>query len=68
VFKFVEFLQKDENAGRIDLLQFETVRDLPPRKTKYIQLDNRIRNIVNDFGNRTVLGYLRALAHNLTTF
>ncbi|KAF0711263.1 THAP-type domain-containing protein, partial [Aphis craccivora] len=39
----------------------------PPTKKKYVEASNRILNLVQNFGNRNIIEYLRGLAHNFKT-
>lgn len=64
LFKFIKIIKKIQ-SGR-DLIYEHFVRgDLPPAKrNKYVIADARIRNVVESFERRTIIEYLRGIAHN----
>lgn len=64
LFKFIKIIKKIQ-AGRDHFYeQFVRGEEPPVKRTKYIQADIRILNIVHTFHSRTVIEYLRGLAHN----
>jgi hypothetical protein len=64
--RFVEFLKQEEDLNRMQAVQFLAGGNIPPSRVKYRLLNDRIKTVVEDFGNRTILGYLRSIAHNLS--
>lgn len=64
IFKFLKIIKKIQ-SGR-DLAYENFVRgDHPPTKrNKYLIADARIRNIVESYGRRTIIEFLRGISHN----
>lgn len=64
IWKFIDTL-KHVQRGR-DQHYEEYVAGNPPKakRHKYVRADERIQTIVNDYANRTIIEYLRGLAHN----
>ena len=64
IWKFIDVLKRLQNINKTKIAGL-VARGATQRKRKYIDLDNRIKTIVNDFGNRDILDFLRGIAHNL---
>ena len=62
--KFLEVLQKEETVVRVEILQNEGGHQPPPQR-RYVDCNQRILRIVDDFPNRQRIDYLRSIAHNL---
>lgn len=64
LWKFIDGIRIVQ-SGR-DKCYEEFVRGDAPavKRAKYVRRDQRILHIVQDFGNRTILEYVRGLAHN----
>lgn len=65
IFKFIEKLISEEDHFRIEIARVAAGGPVPAKKPQYIRLDNRLRNLVQEYDEREVLQYLRAVAHNL---
>ena len=66
VFKIIEEIQKEQN--RVELEIESIIRGLPrtlPKKRDR-EHESRIQSIYNDRNNRTVMDFLRGIAHNLS--
>lgn len=64
IWKFIDGLRKIQKSRDVYMEQL-IAGQLPPQKLKKFRLiDDRILRIVRDFDNRTMLQYLRAIAHN----
>ena len=48
------------------ILQNEGGHQPPPQRRRYVDCNQRILRIVDDFPNRQTIDYLRSIAHNLT--
>ena len=65
LWKLIDGLKRHQKLKDTEIEQLVAGRDPVTRKQKYIQLDERIRNVVEDYDNRDYLNYLRGIAHNL---
>ena len=64
-WKFLRVLKNEESVIRVDILQQLGGHVDPPRRARYIDCNARIVRIVDDYPNRELIPYLRAIAHNL---
>jgi len=64
-WKFLQILQNEESLIRVSIIQHLVGHPSPARRRRYLDCNQRILRIVDDFANRNVLDYLRAIAHNL---
>ena len=64
-WKFHEVLQKEETVVRVGILKNEGGQKPPPQRRRYVDCNQRILRIVDDFPNCQRIDYLRSLAHNL---
>ena len=64
-WKFLEALKREETLSRIEMLQQEGGHEPPLRRRRYIDCNNRILAIVDDYANRDRINYLRSIGHNI---
>ena len=66
VFKIIEEIQKEQNQVQleIELIIQGLPRILPKKKDR--ERESRIQVIYNDRNDRTVMDFLRGIAHNLS--
>ena len=64
-WKFLKVLQMEETVVRVGILQNEGGHEPPPQRRRYVDCNQRILRIVDDFPNRQRIDYLRSIAHNL---
>ena len=65
-WKFLEILEeKEETVVRVGILQNESGHEPPPPRRRYVDCNQHILRIVDDFPNRQRIDYLRSIAHNL---
>ena len=64
-WKFLEVLQKEETVVRVGILQKEGGHQPPPQRRRYVDCNQRILRIVDDFPNHQRIDYLTSIAHNL---
>ena len=64
-WKFLKVLQKEETVVRVGILQNEGGHQPSPQRRRYVDCNQRILRIVDDFPNRQRIDYLRSIAHNL---
>ena len=65
-WKFLQVLKNEESVIRVDIMQQLGGHVDPPRRARYVDCNTRIVRIVDDYPNRELIPYLRAIAHNLT--
>lgn len=66
VYKIIEEIQKEQQQTDI---QIENINRGAPRqaqRNQYINRENRILSIFNDRNNRTLMDFLRGIAHNIS--
>ena len=63
--KFINLLRTEENIVRMEIIQ--NFAGHPPRalRKRYVDANQRILAIMDEFQNRGNMEYLRAIAHNL---
>ena len=64
-WKFLKVLQKEETVVRVGILQNEGGHQPSPQRRRYVDCNQRILRIVDDFPNHQRIDYLRSIAHNL---
>ena len=64
-WKFINLLRTEENIFRVEIIQNVAGHPPPAQRRRYVDANQRILAIVNDFQNRGNMEYLRAIAHNL---
>jgi len=72
IWKFIEYLQKDQILNQMKVEQLLAGQPLPPSKRKYRDCAERVSRIVGRYNNEWLnagqenglIGYLRGLAHN----
>ena len=64
-WKFLEFLKKSQTLDRINMVQAEAGHPPPQQRRVYMDVNQRLVNIVQDYANRDRIRYLRSIAHNL---
>ena len=67
ILYFGSFLKsyKRRKLVRAGILQNEGGHEPPPQRRRYVDCNQRILRIVDDFPNRQRIDYLRSIAHNL---
>lgn len=64
IWQFIIELKKVQAERDIYYEFLVSGHEPPSTKKKYVEASNRILNLVNNFGNRNIIEYLRGLAHN----
>lgn len=65
IWKFIEGLKKEQSLNELKIEQFVAGIQQQPGKKKYKEVAARIKVIVADYGNRSLLDFLRGIAHNV---
>ena len=64
-WKFLRDLKNEESVIHVDILQQLGGHVNPSRRARFIDCNARIARIIDDYPNRELIPYLRAIAHNL---
>lgn len=64
-WKFLEMLKKEQSINRVAMIQGDAGHPPPAQRRRYMNCNERILRIVDDFPNRDTLQYVRSIAHNL---
>ena len=64
IWKFIGALKQLQNMNK-NKIEALSAQEPPPKRKKYVELDARIKYLVEDFQNRDVIDFLRGIAHNL---
>ena len=65
MWKFIDALKREHAMVHMSISQHQAGLPPPPRKRKYIEVDNRINNIVADYANRQPIDFLRGITYNI---
>lgn len=65
IWTFIDALKKEHSMVHMAISHHQSGMLPPPRKRKYIAIDNRLNVIVADYNNRQRLAYLRGISYNL---
>ena len=64
-WKFINLLRTEENIFSVEIIQTFAGHHSPARRKRYVDVNQHILALVNNFQNRGNMGYLRPIAHNL---
>ena len=65
LWKLIDVLKREESLVRTEIAQAVGGHLAPAQRRRYADSAQRILRIVNDYNNRPMLNYLRAIANNL---
>ena len=65
LWKLIEVLKREESLVSTEIAQVVGGHPAPAQRRRYADSAKRILAIVNDYNNRQLLDYLRAIANNL---
>ena len=65
IWTFIDALKKEHALVHMSITQHQAGLPPPVRKRKYVDADDRIRNIVADYAHREPIEFLRALSYNI---
>ena len=65
LWKLIDVLKREESLVRTEIAQAVGGHLAPAQRRRYADSAQRILRIVNDYNNRPMLDYLRAIANNL---
>ena len=66
IYRFLDILKREESMARVSILQVLGGHPPPPVSRRYVDCNERILRIVDNFPNMTPMRYLRSIAHNLS--
>ena len=64
-WKFINLLKKEQTLNRVDMVQAEFDPPPPTQPRRYVNCNQRIIAIVDDYPNKVNMRYLQGIAHNL---
>ena len=64
-WKFLSTLKKEESVNRAEMAQIEAGHAPPAQRRRYMDVNERILNLVDNYGNRELFPFLRGIAHNI---
>ncbi|CAG8443868.1 13218_t:CDS:2 [Gigaspora rosea] len=65
IFRILKEIQKKQNRVELDIEAILQGALRPPQKRYNIEREQRIQTVFNDCSNRSIMEYLRGIAHNL---
>ena len=65
VFKCIEKIMKEQKTQNLEMQRLNAGEPPQKKQKKYRALDQRLRTIVNSRSEKTILEYLKGIAHNL---
>ena len=63
-WKFIDILKGEQNLTQVNIAQARAGHQPEPQRRRYLDSNQRIKNIVQDYHNRDIMQYLQGLAHN----
>ena len=63
-WKFIDILKREQNLTQVNTAQAQAGHQPEPQRRRYLDSNQRIKNIVQDYHNRDIMQYLWGLAHN----
>ena len=64
-WKFIQLLKQEHSLNRMGLLQAAGGHSPPAQRRMYVDCNERIFAILDDYPNRDTIRYLRNIAHNI---
>ena len=65
-WKFIDILKREQNLTQVNIAQARAGYQPEPQRRRYLDSNQRIKNIVQDYHNHDIMQYLRGLAHNIS--
>ena len=66
IWTFIKVLRREAAIQQIRVGHFIAGRPAPAQRRVYRDVNDRIKNIVNDYPNRPIIDYLRGISYNLS--
>lgn len=66
VFKIIKEMQKEQNRVQLDIESILRGAPSPSQRRENITHETRIQTVFNDRGNRSLMEFLRGIAHNVS--
>ena len=64
--KLTEKIIREQSKFEVDISQIRQGQEPQPKKAAYRRLDERIKRLVDDYGNVELVEYLKGLAANVS--
>ena len=64
-WKFIILLKKEQILNRVDMVEAGAGHSPPAQRRRYVDCNQQVIAIVDDYPNRDNMRYLRGIAHNL---
>ena len=61
---FLDIIKREESLTHVEITQDQAGVNPPPQRAVYRDVQQSIRNIVQDYHNRDRIAFLRGIAHN----
>ena len=65
LWKFIDGLRREQSLNELKIEQYISGQAPPQSRKKYRELSARILSVVQDYGNRPILDYLRGIAYSV---
>ena len=65
-WKFIDILKREQNLTQVIIAQARAGHQPEPQRRRYLDSNQRIKNIVQDYHNHEIMQYLWGLAHNIS--
>ena len=65
IWKFIDALKREQNLNEVKIEQYLAGVQPPQPRRRYRDLSARLLRVVEDYGNRGTMDYLRSIAHNI---
>jgi hypothetical protein len=66
LWTLISCLRKVQSCRDTFYNQLEAGKSPTRKKKMYIDVDKRIKNLVNNYNNRDIISFLRGIAHNIS--
>ena len=64
--RFIDILKNEQNLTQVNTAQARAGHQPEPQRRRYLDSNQTIKNIVQNYHNRDIMQYLRGLAHNIS--
>ena len=62
----IDIIQKEEDLSRVELVHIQQEQNIGNPNPVYQRVKDSIETVVEAYGNRAPMDYLRGIAHNIT--
>ena len=65
-WKFIDISKREQNLTQVSIAHAPAGHQPEPQRRRYLDSNQRIKNIVQDYHNRYIMQYLQGLARNIS--